>query len=76
MGSFGVSPGPGDVRTNTLGSEGLSSSALWESRQTPPACCFCTNLLVMELGEGVAGETAPPGLAVQHQGQVMLLLGG
>ena len=34
------------------------------------------DLLVMELGEGVAGETAPPGLAVLHKRQVMLLLGG
>ena len=37
---------------------------------------FCTYLLVMELGEGMAGEAPPPGLAVQHQGQVMLLFGG
>ena len=34
------------------------------------------DLLVMELREGVAGEAPPPGLAVQHQRQVMLLLGG
>ena len=45
----------------------------WQALSVFP---FCTNLLVMELGEGVAGEATPPGLAVQHQGQVMLLLGG
>ena len=37
---------------------------------------FIMDFLVMELGEGMAGEAASPGLAVQHQGQVMLLLGG
>ena len=44
-------------------------------KSEPKTPCL-VDLLVMELGEGVAGEAAPPGLAVQHQGQVMLLLGG
>ena len=34
-----------------------------------------SDLLVVELWEGVAREAAPPGLAVLNQGQMLLLLG-
>ena len=67
----GVSPGPGDqqqvFRLSLLLNVMMMSNVNNE---------ITLDLFVMKLREGVAGEASPPGLAVLHQGQVVLLLGG
>ena len=76
--SPGVCPGPGhqqqrvrlSLLLNTDDQTRILSSQMVRHDQK-----LSSDLLVVELWEGVAREAAPPGLAVLNQGQMLLLLG-